>query len=91
MIWTKKSVKDEGGFWTDHLSEDGHFIVAQGYNEYERKLGKPWALFECKKESSWVTLGFFENPEEAKTYLDSLSSLSAESLAQESPTAQSSI
>lgn len=66
MSWTKKSVRDSGGFWTDHMSDNGQFIIAQGYEEWERKQGRPWALFDCSKDSAWKILGYFTDLDEAK-------------------------
>lgn len=72
MNWHSKSVKDRGGFWTDHLSETGQFIIAQGYDEWERTRGKPWTLFDCSKEVSWRNLGYFANITEAKKFVETL-------------------
>jgi len=66
MNWNKKSVRDKGGFWTDHITDNGQFIIAQGYEEWERKQGRPWALFDCSKDSSWKILGYFNGLDDAK-------------------------
>lgn len=68
QIWIKKAVKDNGGFWTDHVSDTGKFIIAQGYNEWEKKQGKPWVLFDCTKDNSWKVLGYYVSVDEAKSY-----------------------
>jgi hypothetical protein len=65
MNWKTVSVKDRG-FWTDHLSEDGRFLVAQGFNELERKAGHPYCLFDISKENHWLVLGFYSSADEAK-------------------------
>ncbi len=64
MNWKKVSVKDKG-FWTDHHSEDGRFVVAQGHNEYERSAGRPFGLFDISDDKRWRTLGVFSTLEEA--------------------------
>lgn len=66
MTWAKKSVRDSGGFWTDYVDEDANLLVAQGYDEWERKSGKPWALFRTTGDR-WELLGFFATAEEAKS------------------------
>lgn len=72
MSWIKKSVKDSGGFWTDHITENGQFLIAQGYEEWEKSQGRSWALFDCSKDSSWQILGYFTDLEEAKSKVASL-------------------
>lgn len=65
MNWKAVSVKDRG-FWTDHLSEDGRLLVAQGFNELERKAGRPYCLFDVSNEKRWLVLGFYSSADEAK-------------------------
>lgn len=68
-MWNKKSVVDNGGFWTDYLEEDKKLLIAQGYNEFEKKQGKPWALFDISKDNAWNLLGFFPSVEEAQKHI----------------------
>ena len=69
MNWNKKSVRDSGGFWTDHMSDNGQFIIAQGYEEWHKMQGRPWGLFDCSKENAWKSLGYFPDVDSAKTFL----------------------
>ena len=65
MSWKKTSVKDNG-FWTDHYSEDGRLLIAQGHDEYERKEGRPYGLFDISNDKHWERLGFFPTLDDAK-------------------------
>ncbi len=65
----KKSIKDTKGFWTDFYTEDGNYLIAQGYNELEKAEGKPWALIKIVSDTKWSTLGYFKTTAEAAKQL----------------------
>jgi hypothetical protein len=66
MSWKTVSVRDRG-FWTDHHSEDGRYLIAQGWGEYERKqLGLPWAVFDISDDKRWITVGYYPTLDAAK-------------------------
>jgi hypothetical protein len=81
MNWLKKAMKDSGGFWTDHISDNGQFIIAQGYDEWERTQGKPWGLFDCSNKDLWKILSYFSTADDAKAYAEILLEVSQTSIA----------
>lgn len=65
MKWKSKSVSDRG-LWIDYYSEDGRLLIAQGYDEFERREGRPYGLFDISDDRHWKVLGFFRSLDEAK-------------------------
>jgi hypothetical protein len=61
----KKSIKDKNGFWTDYYTEDNTFIIAQGYDEWERSKGRPWGLFKNISDHKWQVIGYYSSVEDA--------------------------
>ena len=46
MRWTRHRAEERGKNYTDHVSEDGRWKCAEGYDEAMRADGFPWSLLQ---------------------------------------------
>lgn len=69
ITWEKRRVRDRGEAYDDLYSKDGHWWIAEGYDEYARKReGKPYSLFyrSDPTKTKWSSVDTFESIRAAK-------------------------
>lgn len=67
--WEKRRIKERDETYVDYYSKDGHWWIAEGYDEYARKKeGKPYSLFyrADQDKSKWKSVDTFESIKAAK-------------------------
>lgn len=46
MKWTIVEVIEKARLFRDHVSDGGRFRVAEGFDELEKRAGRPYTLFD---------------------------------------------
>jgi hypothetical protein len=72
IIW--KPARVEG--YVDYRSSDGHWWIAEGFDTYEAKRGKPFLLMHCAnptKDYPWKRIDGFRSLREAKHFAEEIS------------------
>lgn len=72
ISWSSK--KD--GIYVDIVSDDGHWWIAQGFDLFEAKRGRPFLLMHCatpEKGKPWRRIDGFKSVREAKHFAEEMS------------------
>jgi len=72
--WLKRKATESGTLWEDIFSANGHWWIAQGYDERDRKAGKPFLLMHSRagEKPPWLRVDTFRTIAEATNFAEEM-------------------